>query len=177
MCPPVVAPVAGQCRGQVSQCWSPGVPDLDCPGSSLCCYDGCANVCVAPAPAPVPAPVTIGPPLFVPPASLGLATPTSQRRYSVQEAEAAPPQRPRPTSYTAMRQQQTAMAGAGLVTSTVSSYNTPLRITARPVTLTPAPHTHSTPAPAPSTPPPPVLSYSTTPSSVMYSSTWSRWCR
>ncbi len=28
------------------QCWSPGVPDLDCPGSGLCCFDGCVNVCI-----------------------------------------------------------------------------------------------------------------------------------
>ena len=28
------------------QCWSPGVPDLDCPGSGLCCFNGCVNVCI-----------------------------------------------------------------------------------------------------------------------------------
>ncbi len=33
-------------KGTVHQCWSPGVPDLDCPGSGLCCFDGCVNVCI-----------------------------------------------------------------------------------------------------------------------------------
>ena len=28
------------------ECWSPGVPDLDCPNSGLCCFDGCSNKCV-----------------------------------------------------------------------------------------------------------------------------------
>ena len=45
-CPPVSPRSPAQCRGQRSNCWSPGVRDLDCPGSGLCCYDGCANKCV-----------------------------------------------------------------------------------------------------------------------------------
>ncbi|TRY76710.1 hypothetical protein TCAL_07593 [Tigriopus californicus] len=34
------------CEHAVNQCWSPGVPDVDCPGSGLCCHDGCTNVCI-----------------------------------------------------------------------------------------------------------------------------------
>ena len=45
-CPPVSPRSPAQCRGQRSNCWSPGVRDLDCPASGLCCYDGCANTCV-----------------------------------------------------------------------------------------------------------------------------------
>uniref|UniRef100_A0A0K2U8G5 WAP domain-containing protein n=1 Tax=Lepeophtheirus salmonis TaxID=72036 RepID=A0A0K2U8G5_LEPSM len=29
-----------------SECWSPGVPDIDCPGSAPCCFDGCRNICM-----------------------------------------------------------------------------------------------------------------------------------
>ncbi|QQP56612.1 Uncharacterized protein FKW44_001330 [Caligus rogercresseyi] len=29
-----------------SECWSPDVPDLDCPESALCCFDGCRNICM-----------------------------------------------------------------------------------------------------------------------------------
>merc|ERR1712200_134732 len=32
-------------EGRKSNCWSPGVRDLDCLDSALCCFDGCANVC------------------------------------------------------------------------------------------------------------------------------------
>ena len=46
-CPPVSPRSPAQCRGQRSNCWSPGVRDLDCPASGLCCYDGCANTCVS----------------------------------------------------------------------------------------------------------------------------------
>merc|ERR1712209_39733 len=82
-----------QCRGQLSNCWSPGVRDTDCPGHGLCCYDGCANTCVTerlpepslqqpvvvpvappqrttPAPAqyiPPPPPPTPAPVIYVPP--------------------------------------------------------------------------------------------------------------
>merc|ERR1719443_1030016 len=53
-CPPVSPRSPAQCRGQRSNCWSPGVRDLDCPASGLCCYDGCANTCVASSPPPPP---------------------------------------------------------------------------------------------------------------------------
>ena len=40
-----------ECAGAVSNCWSPGQPDTDCPNFGLCCFDGCANTCVdGPAP-------------------------------------------------------------------------------------------------------------------------------
>ena len=28
------------------ECWSPGVPDEDCPHNGFCCFDGCSNVCL-----------------------------------------------------------------------------------------------------------------------------------
>ena len=28
------------------ECWSPGVPDEDCPHNGHCCFDGCSNVCL-----------------------------------------------------------------------------------------------------------------------------------
>ena len=56
VCPPASPRAPAQCRGQRSTCWSPGVRDLDCPGSGLCCYDGCANTCVASAPRDPPPP-------------------------------------------------------------------------------------------------------------------------
>lgn len=39
-----------ECAGAVSNCWSPGQPDTDCPDYGLCCFDGCANTCVDGAP-------------------------------------------------------------------------------------------------------------------------------
>ena len=53
-CPPVTPKTPAQCKGQRSNCWSPGVRDLDCPASGLCCYDGCANTCVSSSPPPPP---------------------------------------------------------------------------------------------------------------------------
>merc|ERR1712130_37214 len=38
-------PPLAECQGRKSNCWSPGVRDLDCLDSALCCFDGCANVC------------------------------------------------------------------------------------------------------------------------------------
>ena len=35
-----------ECAGAVSNCWSPGQPDTDCPNYGLCCFDGCVNTCV-----------------------------------------------------------------------------------------------------------------------------------
>eukprot|EP00092_Neocalanus_flemingeri_P015375 GFUD01016638.1.p1 GENE.GFUD01016638.1~~GFUD01016638.1.p1 ORF type:complete len:648 (-),score=103.17 GFUD01016638.1:526-2469(-) len=45
-CPRVSVSTPGQCAGRLSNCWSVGVPDLDCPNWGLCCFDGCANTCV-----------------------------------------------------------------------------------------------------------------------------------
>jgi len=45
-------PPLDQCTGRQSDCWSPGVRDLDCLNSSLCCFDGCANRCQGAGPAP-----------------------------------------------------------------------------------------------------------------------------
>lgn len=73
-----------ECEGQVSNCWSPGQTDTDCPNFGLCCFDGCANTCVdspqvqsdsrpvpqttpgaVPLTTPRPAPVTTGRPIPV----------------------------------------------------------------------------------------------------------------
>merc|ERR1712012_987816 len=46
-CPVLNAlPPLTECEGRKSNCWSPGVRDLDCLDSALCCFDGCANVCL-----------------------------------------------------------------------------------------------------------------------------------
>merc|ERR1719347_1442869 len=45
-CPTVTSlPPISSCAGRQSNCWSVGVPDLDCLDNALCCFDGCANVC------------------------------------------------------------------------------------------------------------------------------------
>ena len=45
-CPVIHAKGAEECAGKVSECWSPGLMDLDCDnGASPCCFDGCVNVC------------------------------------------------------------------------------------------------------------------------------------
>jgi len=64
-----------QCGSVANACWSVGQADVDCPNHGLCCFDGCANVCLAggptvptiaaPAPIPAPAPVPIPAPAVV----------------------------------------------------------------------------------------------------------------
>ena len=63
-CPAARPRSPAECRGQRSNCWSPGVRDTDCPHNGLCCYDGCANTCTASTPSrpPPPPPVAIPPP-------------------------------------------------------------------------------------------------------------------
>jgi hypothetical protein len=56
---------ADQCAGSVSNCWSPGFTDTDCPNNGLCCFDGCADTCVdGPKPVPAPAPAPAPPPFI-----------------------------------------------------------------------------------------------------------------
>merc|ERR1712172_383026 len=43
-------PPISACVGRESNCWSVGVRDLDCLDSALCCFDGCANVCLGKGP-------------------------------------------------------------------------------------------------------------------------------
>jgi len=43
-------PPLSECEGRSSNCWSVGVRDLDCIQSALCCFDGCANVCMGEGP-------------------------------------------------------------------------------------------------------------------------------
>ena len=45
-CPNVNPLSDAECAGVVSNCWSPGQGDTDCPNYGLCCFDGCANRCV-----------------------------------------------------------------------------------------------------------------------------------
>lgn len=45
-CPAASPLPADQCAGTVSNCWSPGFTDTDCPNNGLCCFDGCADTCV-----------------------------------------------------------------------------------------------------------------------------------
>ena len=46
-CPAVTSlPPLSSCEGRQSNCWSVGVADLDCLDDALCCFDGCANVCM-----------------------------------------------------------------------------------------------------------------------------------
>merc|ERR1719500_1801232 len=56
--PPGLLPIE-QCQGRSSNCWSVGQADVDCINNALCCFDGCANVClgagsVSPAQPPLP---------------------------------------------------------------------------------------------------------------------------
>ena len=44
VCPPIRKDV--KCEYVQNTCWSVGVPDVDCPGNGLCCFDGCANHCL-----------------------------------------------------------------------------------------------------------------------------------
>ena len=46
-CPEVTSmPPMSQCSSAVSNCWSVGEPDWDCPNNGLCCFDGCVNTCL-----------------------------------------------------------------------------------------------------------------------------------
>ena len=45
-CPAVNPLTDAECAGAISNCWSPGQLDTDCPNFGLCCFDGCANTCV-----------------------------------------------------------------------------------------------------------------------------------
>ena len=46
-CPDVTSmPPMSQCSSAVSNCWSAGEPDWDCPDNGLCCFDGCVNTCL-----------------------------------------------------------------------------------------------------------------------------------
>jgi len=45
-CTVVTPKSANSCLNKKANCWSAGVPDLDCPNSGLCCFDGCVNTCI-----------------------------------------------------------------------------------------------------------------------------------
>merc|ERR1711902_219892 len=46
-CPVIsVLPPIQLCANRKSTCWSAGQADVDCLDNALCCFDGCANVCL-----------------------------------------------------------------------------------------------------------------------------------
>merc|ERR1711923_348318 len=44
-CPQVEQKTEEECSNSTANCWSRGVPDVDCPDFGLCCFDGCVNTC------------------------------------------------------------------------------------------------------------------------------------
>ncbi|TRY80549.1 hypothetical protein TCAL_10964 [Tigriopus californicus] len=62
-CPELSQRSPYECEGQVANCWSPGVPDLDCPGNGLCCDNGCVAKCLDYDPAPLRKPASYPKPL------------------------------------------------------------------------------------------------------------------
>jgi len=44
-CPLVDQKTEEECSNSTANCWSRGVPDVDCPDFGLCCFDGCVNTC------------------------------------------------------------------------------------------------------------------------------------
>jgi len=44
-CPVVEQRPGPECSNATANCWSRGVPDVDCPDYGLCCFDGCVNTC------------------------------------------------------------------------------------------------------------------------------------
>ena len=44
-CPQVEQKSEEECSNSTANCWSQGVPDVDCPDFGLCCFDGCVNTC------------------------------------------------------------------------------------------------------------------------------------
>merc|ERR1711874_469405 len=60
-CPVIsVLPPIQLCANRKSTCWSAGQADVDCLDNALCCFDGCANVCLGRGPVPAnPGPQTI----------------------------------------------------------------------------------------------------------------------
>ena len=119
-CPDVSAmPPVSSCSAAVSNCWSVGEPDWDCPDNGLCCFDGCANTCLGSSqpppsePAPVPEKQTqsqpdnspgIGNGLLFPPPGVGYSqpdpdqsappSPVSSPAQSPAQSQAPPPQSP-----------------------------------------------------------------------------------
>merc|ERR1719410_3221346 len=92
-CPPVTSlPPISSCAGRQSNCWSVGVPDLDCLDDALCCFDGCANVCLGrgpiagnPGPQSNPRlPATINEIILPPPSSSSSSSPSSSQPLSPQ---------------------------------------------------------------------------------------------
>merc|ERR1711988_289356 len=52
-CPVIsVLPPIQLCANRKSTCWSAGQADVDCLDNALCCFDGCANVCLGRGPVP-----------------------------------------------------------------------------------------------------------------------------
>lgn len=45
-CPVLESKTEAACANATASCWSRGVPDVDCEGFGLCCFDGCVNTCL-----------------------------------------------------------------------------------------------------------------------------------
>lgn len=98
---PAAAPLpADQCAGAVSNCWSPGQTDTDCPSNGLCCFDGCADTCVdgpAPAPKPTAPRPTPAAPRPTPAAPRPTPAPKPEPVIAEEESEQLPQSVPTPT--------------------------------------------------------------------------------
>jgi len=93
-CPAAPVRSEEECAGSVSNCWSPGQRDTDCPNNGLCCYDGCADTCVdGPKPTPPPYEPPVQPieaeteekPDYQPPPTPTTTTTTEGYEYPVPE--------------------------------------------------------------------------------------------
>ena len=106
-CPDISAmPPVSSCSSAVSNCWSVGEPDWDCPDNGLCCFDGCANTCLGSsnppseqeagqgAPPPVPEKQTQSQPDNSPSIGNGLLFPPPGVGYSQPDPDQSAPPSP-----------------------------------------------------------------------------------
>jgi len=84
-CPALDQLGEADCEGAVDTCWSPGLPDGDCPNFGLCCFDGCSNTCGEVAEDRKPQPRT---------------TPSTTEGYNYVEPKVTLPVRPKPKKTT-----------------------------------------------------------------------------
>jgi len=125
------------CDGSLSNCWSPGQRDTDCPANGLCCFDGCADTCVD-GPKPSPRPQTTGRPV-----------PQTTRKPKT-TLQPRPQTTPRPRPQTTPRPRpQTTPKPKPQITKRPTPQTTPRP---RPQT-TPRPRPQTTPRPSPQTTP------------------------
>ena len=125
-----------------NECQAAGHPDPSCPTGSLCCYDGCINLCWR---SPHPPPKL--PPMAPPPAHYAPHAYTTPQPQPQPHAFSTP--QPRPHTYSTPQPPP-------------HTYSTPQPPPHTYSTPQPPPHTYSTPQPHTySTPHPPAVSHST----------------